>query len=229
MNADPSVLLLLAVTVVGCGWTQPNEPESEPNAPETSSASAPVEPLPVAALQPPTSTLALGEITASALRTHVEFLSSDAMRGRPTPSPQLDDAADYIAGVFARAGLEPGLAAQGFGQRFECGGASGQAANVAALIPGTSDEVVLLSAHYDHLGVNERIIEDSIYNGANDNASGVASMLMIARALRQAEPPPRRTLLFVAFCGEERKLRGSKHYAAEPLLPLDRTVAMLNL
>lgn len=230
LNAGASVLLL-AATVAGCGRTDPDEPESEPITAATPSAVSPAEPPTKVASPSPVSklTLALDQITAPALRTHVEYLASDAMLGRPTPSPQLDDAGEYVARAFLRAGLKPGWGEQGYGQRFECGGAFGRASNIAALIPGTSDEVVMLSAHYDHLGVNEHIIDDSIYNGANDNASGVAAMLTIASALRQVLPPPRRTLLFVAFCGEEKKLRGSQHYAAEPARPLDRTVAMLNL
>ncbi|HEY8470116.1 MAG TPA: M28 family peptidase [Longimicrobiales bacterium] len=104
--------------------------------------------------------------------------------------------------------------------------------NVAALIPGRDPaqrhEVVAFTAHYDHLGVGEPDANgDSIYNGFSDNAAGVAMLLAIADALRQ--DPPARSVLFLFFTGEERGLLGSTYYASAPLIPLERTVAVINL
>lgn len=157
---------------------------------------------------------------AARLREHVEFLASDRLRGRATPSPGLDAAADYIAGEFERLGLDVRR------QRFVCGSEpSAESENVVAIVPGALTQAVMVTAHYDHLGARG----DAIYNGANDNASGTAGVLAIAGAVRRARPPPRRTLVFVAFCGEELGLRGSSHYVDNPAVALDRVSAVVNL
>ncbi|MFW6079730.1 MAG: M28 family peptidase [Gemmatimonadota bacterium] len=106
------------------------------------------------------------------------------------------------------------------------------AANIAAVVPGTDperrDEFVAYTAHYDHLGVGEPDADgDSIYNGFSDNAAGVAMLLAIAEAMR--DDPPARSTLFLFFTAEERGLLGSIFYTAEPLVPLERTVAVINL
>jgi peptidase M28-like protein len=92
--------------------------------------------------------------------------------------------------------------------------------NVAGLLPGRdpklSGEVVVLSAHLDHLGVGEPIDGDRIYNGAMDNASGIATLLDVAAALRESGAAPRRSILFLAVTGEEKGLAGSRYYAAFP-------------
>lgn len=107
-----------------------------------------------------------------------------------------------------------------------------RAANVAALIPGSDpvlrDEVVAYTAHYDHLGIGAPdATGDSIYNGFSDNAAGVAMVLAIAEAL--VREPPARSVLLLFFTGEELGLLGSAYYAAEPLVPLERTIAVINL
>lgn len=93
-------------------------------------------------------------------------------------------------------------------------------ANVVARLPGSDprlrDEYVVLSAHLDHLGIGEPSDGDSIYNGAYDNASGVAALLEAARVLADAKPRPRRSVLFLAVTGEERGLLGSEHFAEHP-------------
>ena len=98
-----------------------------------------------------------------------------------------------------------------------------EAPNVVGLLPGSDpvlkDQVVVLTAHLDHLGVGAPIHGDSIYNGAMDNASGVASLLEIARVLHASNAKPRRSLLFLALCGEEKGLLGSRYFAAHPTVP----------
>ncbi|OLB05066.1 MAG: hypothetical protein AUH06_10710 [Gemmatimonadetes bacterium 13_2_20CM_69_27] len=105
--------------------------------------------------------------------------------------------------------------------------------NVVAKLPGSdptlAKQVVLFTAHWDHKGIGPVIHGDSIYNGAEDNASGVAALLAAAQALTQVAPRPRRTLLFVATTAEESGLLGSEAYVASPLVPLERTAAVLNL
>src|SRR5881296_80622 len=105
--------------------------------------------------------------------------------------------------------------------------------NVVARIPGSDPaltrQAVLFTAHWDHKGIGPVANGDSIYNGAEDNASGVAALLAAAQALTQVAPRPRRTLLFVATTAEESGLLGSEAYTLDPLVPLERTAAVLNL
>ena len=104
--------------------------------------------------------------------------------------------------------------------------------NVIAVLPGSDpqlkDTYVLLSAHYDHVGRNERAEGDKIFNGANDDASGVATLLEIARAMSRLKEAPKRTVVFAAWFGEEKGLLGSRFYAKNPLFPIKNTVANLN-
>jgi Zn-dependent M28 family amino/carboxypeptidase len=90
-------------------------------------------------------------------------------------------------------------------------------------------ECVVLTAHLDHLGVGTPVDGDSIWNGAMDNASGVATLLEIARAASRPENRPRRTLVFVATTAEEMGLLGSRYFAGRPPVPLERVVAVLNM
>ena len=103
--------------------------------------------------------------------------------------------------------------------------------NVAGLLKGSTrpDEYIIYSAHWDHFGIGRPVAGDSIYNGAIDNASGVASMLAIAQAFTRLPSPPKRSLLFLAVTSEEQGLLGSAYYAAHPLFPLNKTVADINL
>jgi Zn-dependent M28 family amino/carboxypeptidase len=105
--------------------------------------------------------------------------------------------------------------------------------NVAGILPGSdpalAEAYVLVTAHYDHVGMKTPGGGDLIYNGANDDASGVASVIEIASALSALRPGPRRGVLFMAYFGEEKGLLGSRYYARHPLVPLSKTVADLNL
>ena len=105
--------------------------------------------------------------------------------------------------------------------------------NVVARLPGgdpkVRDEYVAYTAHWDHLGTGSPINGDSIFNGAMDNASGVAGMLEIAKAYRALGTPPRRSVLFIAVTAEEKGLLGARYYGENPLYPLEKTLADLNL
>jgi Zn-dependent M28 family amino/carboxypeptidase len=91
------------------------------------------------------------------------------------------------------------------------------------------NEYVIFSAHWDHLGIGDPKKGDRIYNGAADNASGTATMLEIARAMKKTSPPPKRTILFLAVTAEEQGLLGSQYYAQFPLYPIEKTLADINL
>ena len=95
--------------------------------------------------------------------------------------------------------------------------------------PRLNQEYVVMSAHLDHLGVGEPVAGDAIYNGAYDNASGVAVLLEVARAFARLPVAPRRSVLFLAVTGEEEGLNGSDFFAHHPTLPIDRVVADTNL
>ena len=107
----------------------------------------------------------------------------------------------------------------------------GESANVAAVLPGTSlkDEYIIYSAHWDHLGIGQPVAGDSIYNGASDNATGVAALVMLGRRFSELPQRPQRSILFLAVTGEESGLLGSEYYANHPLFPLDKTVICLNI
>jgi hypothetical protein len=95
--------------------------------------------------------------------------------------------------------------------------------------PALSDTYLIVSAHYDHTGRKAFGEGDLIYNGANDNASGTAAMIEMAEAFARSGQRPRRSIVFLAYYGEEKGLLGARHYAANPVFPLDKTVANLNL
>jgi hypothetical protein len=174
----------------------------------------------------------------------IRFLSDDRLAGRMTGAPGADTAAAYLARRFAQVGLQP--AAGGWFQPFTIAknapvsqqahvvGARGN--NVIGLLPGRDpvlrNEAVIVGAHYDHLGLGGfgSLDPDSagkVHNGADDNASGAAMLIQIAARLAAA--PPARTVIFIAFSGEELGLLGSSHYVEDPIYPLSTTEAMINL
>ncbi len=108
---------------------------------------------------------------------------------------------------------------------------SGSSDNVVALLPGSGkpDEAIVYSAHWDHLGKDTTRSGDQIYNGAVDNATGVAGLLVIAEAFAKQNPPPQRSIVFAAVTLEESGLLGSRYYATHPPIPMDKTVADINM
>lgn len=106
------------------------------------------------------------------------------------------------------------------------------AVNVIGVLPGRDpqlrDEAVVVTAHYDHLGIGQPVNGDSVYNGADDDASGTAAALEIARLLGQG-PAPKRTVVFLLVTGEERGMLGTRWYIDHPVIPLDHTVANFNI
>jgi len=105
--------------------------------------------------------------------------------------------------------------------------------NVLAKVEGSDpelkDEYIIYTAHWDHLGKDESLEGDQIYNGAADNASGTAALLEMARAYAALPEAPDRSILFLAVTAEEQGLLGSKYYASSPLYPLEKTLANINM
>ncbi|MGH9627703.1 MAG: M28 family peptidase [Bryobacteraceae bacterium] len=105
--------------------------------------------------------------------------------------------------------------------------------NVIGVLPGSDPELkdtyIILSAHYDHIGLADPAKDDRVFNGANDNASGTASLIEVASALASSNARPKRSIVFLAYFGEEKGLLGSQYYARNPVFPLEKTVAQINL
>jgi len=103
--------------------------------------------------------------------------------------------------------------------------------NVIGKIEGQKrpDEVIIYTAHWDHLGIGPAVDGDSIYNGARDNATGVAALLEIARAFNRDNPEPDRSIIFLAVTAEEQGLLGSKYYAENPIYPPQKSIAVINM
>src|SRR6185295_12174145 len=105
--------------------------------------------------------------------------------------------------------------------------------NVIGLLRGSDpvlkDTYVLVTAHYDHLGMQAGNSGDNIFNGANDDGSGTVSVIELAAALTTLKERPKRSLIFMTFFGEEKGLRGSRYYGRHPVFPIEQTVADMNL
>ena len=189
---------------------------------------------PLAKLQP--------VFSADNLMEHVKFLASEELKGRGLGTEELDKAAQYIAEQFKAAGLEP---AGDDGTYFQnwiqtVGGKDAKEftlKNVIGIIPGTDEklvgESVVLSAHYDHLGLGWPDVrkgnEGKIHYGADDNASGVSVMIELAKLMGKTGQS-KRTIIFVAFSGEESGLVGSRHYVENYTeFPADKVMANINL
>ncbi|HJR15618.1 MAG TPA: M28 family peptidase [Gemmatimonadales bacterium] len=173
----------------------------------------------------------------------VRFLSDDHLQGRMTGSPGADSAAAYLARRFSQVGLQPAAGGwfQSFPLRRETTSRQTEAEaplgkNVIGILPGRDpvlrNQTVVIGAHYDHLGHGGfgSLDPDStgvVHNGADDNASGAAVLVQVAARL--AASPPARTVVFIAFSGEEQGLVGSAHYVKQPIYPLADMLAMVNL
>ena len=160
---------------------------------------------------------------APQLLADVTTLASDAFEGRGAGTPGGYRAADFVERRFRESGL-----AGAFDDRFRQTVAlpqGGDGVNLAARVEGTvfPQQVLLVTAHYDHLGVRA----GQVYNGADDNASGVAALFALAEQLR--EDPPAHTVVLAAFDAEEQGLVGAQAFADTPPVPLGAVLAVVNL
>lgn len=195
-------------------------------------------------------------VRESEVRRLLGSLAADSMEGRATASRGGDRAARYIAEEFRAIGLEPAgdsgylqrvplVRSWGSGGREQLSLVEGDEAAVAAPVgertrglnvvgllrgsdPALREEAILVDAHYDHLGIGAPQTGDSIYNGADDDASGVVAVLEVARVMASG-PRPKRTIIFLATTGEEVGLLGTRWYIAHPVVPLAHTVANLEV
>ena len=209
--------LFLLTAVVAC--------EDDPSSPGAGD--------PAGQLPPP----GVGGLSASVLLSHVSVLAHDSMQGRLAGSVDEEKAAFYVRNKFLEYELDP--AVQDYLQEFDIPGTvrgqSGQESqNVLAVLPGAGDlahEWVVVGAHYDHVGVDGI---GTVYNGADDNASGTALLLEVANRLSEyvtsgaAGARDRRSVMFQAYGAEEVGLIGSNHFCTRPTVPMGDITAMVN-
>jgi leucyl aminopeptidase len=174
------------------------------------------------------------KITSGELREWINWLSSDAMRGRSNGSPEMKAVAEWLAKKYNEFGLKPLLQDGSYFQNYSYTSRQKKTdeRNVIGMIEGNDpelkDQFIILTAHFDHLGVRKMSDIDSIYNGADDNAAGTATILGIAKIIRDSGLKPGRTIIFAAFSGEESGARGSRYFAANSPVPLKNCYANLN-
>jgi aminopeptidase N len=189
------------------------------------------------------------------LEADVRYFASDELAGRGLGSPGLDQALRAVAQRFADLGLVPAYPERvtaadplaGYLQPFTSAGQpasenvigrlpgsdapeAGASASTASAATPPAPRTVVIGAHVDHLGRDNALTGDQIYNGADDNASGVAALLAIAQTLTVLPPGERdRSVIFIVFSGEEAGLLGSKYYVEHPVVPASDLLAMINL
>jgi hypothetical protein len=187
------------------------------------------------------STISVGETSRV-----LNVLADDEMKGRKVYTPEIDKAADFIASEFAKAGLKPLRGEKSYIQSFvnahkdgkpatwefkafgDGADAADKLSNVVGVLPGKKkpNEYVIISAHYDHLGIGKPVNGDAIYNGANDDASGTTAVILLAKYFSAANDNAR-SIIFVAFTGEEVGGWGSRYFSKQ--LNADEIKAMLNI
>lgn len=159
------------------------------------------------------------------LLSDVEILSSDAYEGRKTDTKGAEMTRNYLKNRFKAIGLKTFPQLEGYEQGFSFKTSKGEVngKNMIGFIEGKNDKVMVISAHYDHIG----IIRNEIYNGADDNASGVAALLKFAAHYKQHQP--NHTLIFVAFDAEEMGFQGARAFVTNPPVSLDKVIMNINM
>ncbi len=167
-------------------------------------------------------------VSAEELKGWIDYLASDQMRGRANGSPEMANASLWITQKYEDFGLSPLLPDGTFIQNYSF--TSRQRTinerNVIGVLegndPGLKDRYIVISAHFDHVGVRKGNSPDSIYNGADDNAAGTSTLLGIAKTIKESGLKPGRSIIFATFSGEEMGMRGSRYFVANaPVLLKD--------
>ncbi len=175
------------------------------------------------------------KVSQDDLELNIHFLASDELRGRATGTPEIDISATYIADWFGAYGVSTAPGYDSYFQEFDVTMRDSSVVNSKNVIgvvegsdPDLHDEYILLAAHYDHVGVGPATAEgDSIYNGARDNAIGIATVMAAGKYF--AENPPKRSVMLALWTAEELGLIGSGYFAENPAVPLDQIVYNLNI
>lgn len=179
----------------------------------------------------------MNTISATELKTHLYIVASDEMEGRETGSAGQKKAGAYLIKQYQSYKIPYPKGAENYYQPVPAefmnkkyGAKLGDSENIWAFIEGTEkpEEIVVLSAHYDHVGMKN----GEIYNGADDDGSGTVALLEMAQAFQLAKKDghgPKRSILILHVTGEEHGLHGSRYYSENPLFPLKNTVANINI
>jgi len=175
------------------------------------------------------------------IQKHIQYLADDKLQGRQTGSVGERMAMDYIQNEFKKLKLAPMGDVNSFEQAFTFKGgthgtgAEGTAHNVVAFLDNKADKTIIIGAHFDHLGLGENGSsldanpQGKIHNGADDNASGVAGVLELARYFKNNKVKENSNFLFICFSGEELGLFGSKYFTEKPTLELSNVNYMINM
>ena len=179
----------------------------------------------------------INSITSTELKVHLSIIASDSMEGRDTGSEGQKKAGRYLVEQYKKDGIPFPKGADSYYQKVpaafmnkDSGENLPDSANIWAFIEGSEkpDEIVVVSAHYDHVGIKN----GEVYNGADDDGSGTVSLLEIAQAFEKAKKEghgPKRSILILHMTGEEHGLYGSEFYSENPLFPITKTVADVNI
>jgi len=185
--------------------------------------------------------IAAQTFSASEIKKHVDLLASDVFEGRGTATIGEIKAANYIADLFQKSGLKPaginGTYFQPFQVSMGIEGVAHQmtARNVIGFLDNGAEKTIIIGGHYDHLGKGYQSgsltpnSQNFIHNGADDNASGTAGVIELAKYLAENAVKEKHNFLFIGFSGEELGLLGSKYYTESPTVPLTSIVAMINM
>ncbi len=181
------------------------------------------------------------QVSSTRIQKHIQILSSDSLEGRGTGTAGEKLALHYIQSQWKEMGVLPRGDGKGYSQKFtfKSGvhgtGAEGTAYNVVGYIDNKAPNTVVIGAHYDHLGLGNQGSsldanpQNKIHNGADDNASGVAGVLELARYFQTNKVKESTNFLFICFSGEELGLYGSKFFTEQPTIPLDKITYMINM
>jgi hypothetical protein len=184
---------------------------------------------------------ASAQIEEGKIKLHIRILSADSMQGRGTGSLGESMAASYIENQFKKIKLKPHGDEASYLQVFPFKGgvhelaAEGTAHNIIGYLNNSADNTIVIGAHYDHLGLGENgnsleaNPKGKIHNGADDNASGVAGLIELARYFQKNKTKVKHNFLFIAFSGEELGLLGSKYFTEHPTIDLSKVSFMINL
>ena len=176
-------------------------------------------------------------ITAEVLKTHLTIIASDEMEGRDTGSKGQIKAGQYLINHYKNNNIDFPIGAENYYQKVPASFMNKyeneklpDSDNILAFIKGSDkpDEILVISAHYDHVGTKKGII----FNGADDDGSGTVALLEIAKAFKLAQiegHSPKRSILFIHMTGEEHGLYGSSYYSENPIFPLKNTITDINI
>lgn len=179
----------------------------------------------------------INSISALDLKNHLTIVASDEMEGRETGSVGQKKAGKYLIEQYKKNGIPSTNATKEYYQKVPAAFMNAKdnenlpdSENILAFIKGSEkpDEIVVVSAHYDHVGIKK----GEVYNGADDDGSGTVALLEIAQAFELAKKDgygPKRSILFLHVTGEEHGLHGSRYYSENPIFPLEKTIADINI